>query len=284
MAHLGRRQPFKPLVQRFNVYTVAGQTGTGALTTPAVTAAGIGVVGRVGTGALTTPAVAASGVGTLGRVGTGAATTPATTLAGQGTLGRVGTGAATTPATSVTGAGTLGRVGTGAATTPATTTAGAGTLGRVGTGAASIPAVAVAGEGNLSAGTGFCGLTTEAGEQLLTEAGDRIVFEPVEVCAVTTLDPAFFITVARPKKPIPAEPEILEPVPSTSPVPRNIEVLASRLAEALHAKLEVSPPRPTLPHRAPLVALRPAVPILRIVADDEEILLLAAAALTRFYS
>lgn len=88
-------------------------TGTGAVTTAAVTASGAGTVTVTGTGAVTTAAVVASGSGTVGSstvTGTGSVTTAAVVVSGSGTVASAtvtGSGAVLLPALAVSGAGTV---------------------------------------------------------------------------------------------------------------------------------------------------------------------------------
>ena len=122
-------------------------TGTGALTAPAGTASGSGVVGKTGTGALTAPVATVSGAGTSTHVATGALTAPVATVSGAGVAGKSGTGALTAPAATVSGVGGVGRTGTGELTAPAATVSGAGTQTVSGTGALDAPAGEVDGSG-----------------------------------------------------------------------------------------------------------------------------------------
>jgi hypothetical protein len=83
----------------------AGATGSGALTLPAVTAAGTGVASASGSGALTLPAVTATGAGTASASGAGAPELPALTASGTGTATATGSGALTLPAVTASGFG-----------------------------------------------------------------------------------------------------------------------------------------------------------------------------------
>lgn len=118
-------------IDNFSADDVAsgGVTGTGALTTAAITASGAGTIGHTGTGAPTITAVTASGAGTLSHTGTGAATISNVTASGSGTLAHTGTGALTTNVATLSGTGSLGAgiTGTGAITIGNVTVSGTGT-------------------------------------------------------------------------------------------------------------------------------------------------------------
>lgn len=82
-----------------------GETGSGDLILPALTASGAGVATSAGSGALTLPALTAIGEGTASAAGSGSATLPALTATGTGTASATGSGVATLPALTMSGFG-----------------------------------------------------------------------------------------------------------------------------------------------------------------------------------
>lgn len=161
-------QIFKRVPQRlyFDVST-SGVTGSGTLTTQAVTLAGAGTVEHKGTGALTSPVATLAGAGSLVHVGTGTLATSKATLSGSGTLVHIGTGDLTTPAVTIDGDGTIPVAGVitgyGTITTPAVTLAGEGKVIHKAVGDLSTSPVTLDGAGKLTH-TGTGDLTTPAVE------------------------------------------------------------------------------------------------------------------------
>lgn len=82
-----------------------GETGSGTLTLPALTASGTGTASASGAGTLTLPALTASGAGTASATGTAALTLPALTASGAGISRASGSGSLTLPALTVSGFG-----------------------------------------------------------------------------------------------------------------------------------------------------------------------------------
>ncbi len=124
-----------------------GETGTAALTLPAITAAGNGQATASGTATLTLPAVQAVGAGAATTDATAAITLPAVQATGTGTAGADATSTITLPALSATGSAAATGTGTAAITLPALDADGAGAATASGAAALSLPAVQVAGTG-----------------------------------------------------------------------------------------------------------------------------------------
>ena len=136
-------------------YTEAAPSGTGAISVPSATVAGVGELILTGTGTITVPSATVTGTGEEVFTATGAVTVPAPTVAGVGEEVFTATGAIAVPAPTVAGVGDHNEgappapTGTGAITVPAATVAGVGELILTATGAIAVPAAVVAGTGSL---------------------------------------------------------------------------------------------------------------------------------------
>jgi Concanavalin A-like lectin/glucanases superfamily len=141
-------------------------TGTGALTSPALTMAGSGTFtapAYTGSGALNAPAATISGTGTHTApafTGSGALTAPSATVTGSGAFTApvyTGSGDLTSPALTMSGSGIFASAvysGSGALTAPAATMSGSGTFTApvyTGSGALVAPAATIAGDGTHTA-------------------------------------------------------------------------------------------------------------------------------------
>jgi hypothetical protein len=149
----------RPNILYFDVGGGGGITGTGTLTSSAITASGSGVLSHTGTGTLTTGVTTLSGTGTLTHTGTGALTTGITALSGTGILTHTGTGALTVGTVTLSGTGSVSPTGaitgTGALTLANVTASGSGTLAHIGTGGLTANVVTLSGAGKLThSGTG----------------------------------------------------------------------------------------------------------------------------------
>lgn len=82
-----------------------GETGSGTLTLPALTATGTGVATSAGTATLTLPALTAAGAGSASAAGAGTLALPALTVTGAGTASATGSAALVLPALRVSGFG-----------------------------------------------------------------------------------------------------------------------------------------------------------------------------------
>jgi hypothetical protein len=145
--------PGAAMVIRIREADPPAPTATGAITVPAATVAGTGVLSFPATGAITVPTATVAGTGVESFTATGAVTVPAASVAGSGVETFTATGAITVPAPSVagtgdhTGGGPEPVTGTGAITVPPATVAGTGAETFTATGAISVPTATVAGTG-----------------------------------------------------------------------------------------------------------------------------------------
>ena len=157
-----------------------GNTGTGAPSITAVTAAGEGEVSQSGTGTPSIAAVTAAGEGTVteagsGNTGSGTPSITAITSAGSGSVEYFDTGSVDdilVPAITISGEGIIGFAATGSPSIGAITASGSGTISiQQDTAAPSIAAITVAGEGTIS---------VEGGEMNVTGTG-ALTLPAVEV-------------------------------------------------------------------------------------------------------